>query len=261
MLKLTKLSAALIAGALIAAPALAADKAFVTVNGQAIPQHVADAFINEQKAQGAQDDTEFRNAVKEELVRRELLVSEAKKKGLDKKPDVIGQMEITRQAILIRAFVADYVKSNPVTEAQLKKDYEAFKTQLGGIEYRARHILVEKEDDAKAIIAKLDKGEKFADLAKQSKDPGSKDNGGDLGWSVPSAFVKPFSDAMVKLEKGKYTKTPVKSDFGYHVIQLDDSRNLTPPPFEQLKPQLTQRANQQKVEKLIEDLRAKAKVN
>lgn len=261
MKNLTKLSAALIASALISAPVLADSKTFVSVNGQAVPQYVADAFINEQKSQGAKDDTDFRNAVKEELIRRELIVSEARKKGLDKKTDVMGQMEIARQAILIRAYIADYIKSNPVSEAELKKDYEAFKAQLGSTEYRARHILVEKEDEAKALIAKLDKGEKFATLAKQSKDPGSKDNGGDLGWAVPSSFVKPFSDAMVKLEKGKYTKTPVQSDFGYHVILLEDSRALTPPPFDQLKPQLTQRANQQKVEKLIEDLRAKAKVN
>lgn len=262
MLKLTKLSTALIAATLIAAPALAADaKNFATVNGQAIPQYVADAFINEQKAQGAKDEPQFRNAVKEELVRRELMVSEAKKKGLDKKSDIMGQMEIAKQAILIRAFITDYIKANPVSDAQLKKDYDAFKAQLGSIEYHARHILVEKEDEAKALIAKLDKGEKFADLAKQSKDPGSKDKGGDLGWSIPTSFVKPFADAMVKLEKGKYTKEPVKSDFGYHVIMLEDSRNLTPPPFDQLKPQLTQRANQQKIEQLVEELRAKAKVN
>lgn len=261
MLKLTKLSLALVASALISAPALAQSKTFATVNGQAIPQYVADAFVNEQKAQGAKDDPEFRNAVKEELVRRELLVTEAKKKGLDKKSEIMGQMEIAKQAILIRAFIADYIKANPVTDAQLKKDYDAFKAQLGSTEYKTRHILVEKEDEAKAIIAKLDKGDKFADLAKQSKDPGSKDKGGELGWSIPGAFVKPFADAMVKLEKGKYSKEPVKSDFGYHVILLEDSRNLTPPPFEQLKPQLTQRANQQKIEQLIEELRGKAKVN
>ncbi|MGB4467745.1 MAG: peptidylprolyl isomerase [Azovibrio sp.] len=261
MLKLTKLSLALVAGALISAPTLAQSKVFATVNGQAIPQYVADAFINEQKAQGTKDDPQFRTAVKEELVRRELLVNEARKKGLDKKADIMGQMEIARQAILIRAFIADYIKNNPVSDAQLKKDYETFKSQLGNTEYKARHILVEKEDDAKAIIAKLEKGEKFADLAKQSKDPGSKDKGGELGWSIPNSFVKPFADALVKLEKGKYSKEPVKSDFGYHVILLEDTRNLTPPTFEQLKPQLTQRANQQKVEQLIEELRSKARIS
>lgn len=262
MHKKTRLCAALIAGALAASPVLAADsKAFATVNGQVIPQYVADAFINEQKAQGAKDNPEFRNAVKEELVRRELLVNEARKKGLDKKSDILGQMEIAKQAILIRAYIGDYLKANPVTDAELQKEYDAIKSQLGGTEYHVRHILVDKEEDAKAIIDKLDKGEKFADLAKQSKDPGSKENGGDLGWNVPGSFVKPFSDAMVKLDKGGYTHTPVKSDFGYHVIQVEETRPLTPPTFEQLKPQLAQRVTQKKVEKLIEDLRAKAKVN
>jgi len=145
MLKLTKLSLALVAGALISAPTLAQSKVFATVNGQAIPQYVADAFINEQKAQGTKDDPQFRTAVKEELVRRELLVNEARKKGLDKKADIMGQMEIARQAILIRAFIADYIKNNPVSDAQLKKDYETFKSQLGNTEYKARHILVEKK--------------------------------------------------------------------------------------------------------------------
>jgi peptidyl-prolyl cis-trans isomerase C len=122
-------------------------------------------------------------------------------------------------------------------------------------------VLVEKEEDAKAIIAKLDKGEKFSELAKQSKDPGSKDKGGELGWSSSKAYVKPFGDALTQLKKGEYTKTPVKSDFGYHVIQLDDSRPMTPPPFDQVKPQLQQRAGQQQVENLVKELRSKAKVD
>ena len=132
---------------------------------------------------------------------------------------------------------------------------------MGNTEYKSRHVLVEKEDEAKAIIAKLEKGEKFADLAKQSKDPGSKDTGGDLGWSAPTAYVKAFGEALTKLKKGEFTKTPVKTDFGYHVIQLDDSRPMTPPPFDQVKAQLQQRANQQQVENLVRDLRAKAKIN
>jgi len=262
MHKLSRLAALLVAGSLLSAPVLAqSSKAFATVNGQAIPQYVYDAFAAEQKAQGAPDSAELKNAVKEELVRREILVQEAKKKGLDKKPDLQGQMELAKQAVLIRAFLADYVKSHPIPDDKLKADYEAIKSNLGNTEYKARHVLVESEDEAKAIIAKLDKGEKFADLAKASKDPGSKDKGGELGWSSPSAYVKPFGEALGKLKKGEYTKTPVKSDFGYHVIQLDDSRALTPPPFEQVKPQLQQRAGQQQVEQLIKELRAKAKVN
>lgn len=262
MFKLNSLAALLVAGSLISAPALAQQaKPFATVNGQPISQSVFNAFIAEQKAQGAPDSAELKSAVKEELIRRELLAQEAKKKGLDKKPDVQGQMELARQAVLIRVFLADYVRSNPISDAQLKAEYDLIKSSLGSTEFKARHILVEKEEDAKAIIAKLDKGEKLAALAGQSLDPGSRDRGGELDWSAPNAYVKPFADALPKLKKGEYTKTPVKTEFGYHVIQLDDSRPLTPPGFEQVKPQLQQRAGQMQIEKLITDLRNKAKVN
>lgn len=261
MQKISRLAALLLAGAIVSAPAFAQSKAFATVNGQAIPQSVYDAFVAEQKAQGAPDNAELQNAVKEELIRRELLAQEAKKKGLDKKGTVPGQVELAKQAVLIRAFLTDYVKDHPISEAQLKAQYDGIKANLGSTEYKARHVLVEKEDDAKAIIAKLDKGEKFSELAKQSKDPGSKDKGGELEWSSPAAYVKPFGEALTKLKKGEYTKAPVKSDFGYHVIQLDDSRPMTPPPYEQVKPQLQQRASQQQIEQLVKDLRTKAKVN
>ena len=263
MFKLSRLAALLIAGAIVSAPALAAEKgkAFVTVNGQPISQGVYNAFIAEQKAQGAPDSPELQNAVKEELVRREILAQEAKKKGLDKNANIQGQIELAKQAVLIRAYLSDYVKAHPISEAQLKAEYDLIKTNLGATEYKARHVLVEKEDEAKAIIAKLEKGDKFSELAKASKDPGSKDKGGELGWSSPKAYVKPFGDALVLLKKGEYTKTPVKSDFGYHVIQLDDSRPMTPPPFEQVKPQLQQRAGQQQVENLVKELRNKAKVD
>jgi len=263
MLKLSRLAALLVAGAIVSAPALAAEKgkAFATVNGQPISQTVYNAFIAEQQAQGTPDSPELKEAIKEELVRREILAQEAKKKGMDKNPNIQGQIELAKQAVLIRAYLSDYVKTHPISEAQLKAEYELIKTNLGSTEYKSRHVLVEKEDEAKAIIAKLDKGEKFSELAKQSKDPGSKDKGGDLGWSSPAAYVKPFGEALTKLKKGEYTKTPVKSDFGYHVIQLEDSRPATPPPFEQVKPQLQQRASQQQVENLVKELRGKAKVD
>ena len=261
MHKISRLAALLLAGAIISAPAFAQSKTFATVNGQAIPQSVYDAFVTEQKAQGTPDGPELQNAVKEELIRREILAQEAKKKGLDKKGTVQGQVELAKQAVLIRAFLTDYVANHPISEAQIKAEYDVIKANLGANEYKARHVLVEKEDEAKAIIAKLDKGEKFSELAKQSKDPGSKDKGGDLGWSSPNAYVKPFGEALGKLKKGEYTKDPVKSDFGYHVIQLEDSRPMTPPPFDQVKPQLQQRANQQQIENLVKELRAKAKVN
>lgn len=264
MQKFTKLATALLVGALFSASGIAAEKAkskaFATVNGVAISQSTADAFMAEQKAQGMNDSPELQNAVREELIRRELMAQEARKKGLDKKAEVAAQAELSRQAIFIRAFVQDYMKANPISEEQLKKEYEGIKAQLGGTEYKSRHILVEKEDDAKAIIENLKKGAKFEELAKQSKDPGSKDKGGDLGWSSAASYVKPFGEALAALGKGKTTETPVKTEYGYHVIQLEDSRPLTPPPFEQIKPQLTQRTQSQMLEKMIGELRAKAKV-
>jgi peptidyl-prolyl cis-trans isomerase C len=232
--------------AFIALPAFA--QTVATVNGTAIPQARADVLIAEQKAQGAPDSDQLRNAVKEELIRREVLAQEARKKG-SKSRRVQAQIELARQAVLIRAYLQDFVKAHPVSDADVKAEYDKIKSQLGDKEYKARHILVEKEEDAKAIIAKLDKGEKFEELAKQSKDPGSKDKGGDLGWANPAGFVKPFAEALTKLEKGKYTTTPVKTDFGYHVIKLEDSRALKAPAFDEVKGQLKQRLEQQRVER------------
>ena len=249
-----------------AAPAFAQkkDKAesstFATVNGKAIPKIRADALIAGQAAQGQPDSPELRKAVTEELVRREVLTQESVKKGFDKKPEVQGQVELARQGVLIGAYLNDYVRSHPVTEEQIRNEYEAIKVKLGSKEYKARHILVEKEDEAKAIIEKLKKGERIEDLAKDSKDPGSKERGGDLGWANPASFVPPFSAAMTKLEKGKFTETPVKTDFGWHVIQLDDTRELKLPPMEEAKGQITQQLQQRMVQKHIEELRSKAKV-
>ena len=262
MPNLSKLAGALIVGALLSTGAMAAaEKAFVTVNGTAVSQALANAFIAQQKAQGATDSPELKNAVREELVRRELLIQEAKKAGLDKKPEVSAEAEAARGAIYIRAYVQDFLKKHPISDDQLKAQYEKIKAQLGTTEYKARHILVKEEAEAKTIIENLKKGAKFDELAKQSIDPGSKDKGGDLGWSSPANFVKPFSDALVALNKGKYTEAPVKSDFGYHVIQLDDTRPLSAPAFEELKPRLLQQAQNEQVSKMVEALRAKAKVD
>ena len=253
----TRLAVSLIAAA-IALPAFAQNVA--TVNGTAIPQSRADLLVTEQKSQGAPDSEQLRAAVKEELIRREVLSQEARKKSLDKSAAVQAQMDMARQAVLIRAYLQDFVKAHPVSDADVKAEYDKIKSQLGDKEYKARHILVEKEEEAKAIIAKLDKGEKIDDLAKQSKDPGSKDKGGDLGWANPASFVKPFAEALTKLEKGKFTTTPVKTEFGYHVIKLEDSRALKAPPFDEVKGQLKQRLEQQVVERHIADLRGKATV-
>jgi peptidyl-prolyl cis-trans isomerase C len=254
------LAAALIAFAATAAHSAPTD-AIATVNGKAIPKARADALVAGQVAQGRPDNEELRKAVKEELVRREILVQAAEKKGLEKQPEIQGQMMMARQGVLIGAYLNAFVKANPVTDEMVKKEYESIRQALGEKEFKARHILVESEDEAKAIIAGLKKGDKFEDLAKQSKDPGSKDRGGDLGWANQAAYVKPFSEAMVKLAPGKFTETPVKSDFGWHVIQLDETRDMKAPPLEEVKPQLTQRLQQQMVEKHIVDLRKQAKVD
>ena len=255
------LQASLLAFTLAAAPAFAADaKGYASVNGKAIPKVRADALIAGQMAQGQPDSEDLRKAVKEELIRREVLAQEAQKKGFDKKAEVQGQLDLARQGVLVGAYLNDYVRNHPVGDEAVKKEYEVIKKALGDKEYKARHVLVENEADAKSIIEKLGKGEKFEDLAKQSKDPGSKDRGGDLGWSNPASYVKPFAEAMVKLEKGKYTTAPVKSDFGWHVILLEDTRELKGPGLDEVKPQLVQRLQQQQLEKHIMELRAKAKV-
>ncbi|MDD5176432.1 MAG: peptidylprolyl isomerase [Sterolibacterium sp.] len=259
-------SLVVLAAILSVAPVLAKDEpakspsAVATVNGKAIPKIRADILVNAQTAQGQPDSDDLRKAVREELVRREIIAQEAEKKGINKKPIIQGQMDMARQSVLINAYLGDYLRSHQVSEEALKKEYENIKLQLGDKEYKARHILVEKEDEAKDIIAKLKKGEKFEDLAKQSKDPGSKERGGDLGWAAPSNYVKPFSEAMVKLEKGKFTEVPVKTDFGFHVILLEDARELKLPAMDEAKPQLSQRLQQQMVEKHIKELLSKTKV-
>lgn len=248
----------LAAGMAVAAPD-AVNTAAVKVNGKAIPQARVDALMAAQLAQGQKDSPELQQAVKEELVRREILVQEAEKTGIEKKPDVMAQMMMARQSVLIGAYLADFVKTHPITDEAVKAEYDRINKALGDKEYKSRHILVDTEPEAKAIIEKLGKGEKFEELAKQSKDPGAKDKGGDLGWSTAAAYVKPFADALVKLEKGKVSE-PVKSDFGYHVILLEDVRELKAPSLEEVKPQVVKRLQQEMVEKQVLELRSKAKV-
>ena len=253
----SRLAIALLAG-FLSLPALA--QSVATVNGVAIPASRADAMIAEQRAQGAPDSPQLKEAVREELIRREVLGQEAARKGLDKKAEVQAQMDVMRQAILIRAYLQDYVKANPVTDAELRAEYESIKSRMGDKEYKARHLLLESEVEAMAAIAKLQEGAKIEDLATDSRDPGSKDRGGDLGWNNPGSFVKPFSEALTQLQKGRFTTTPVKTDFGYHVILLEDVRPLKAPSFDEVKPQLQQRLQQQKIEKHVLELRSKAKV-
>jgi peptidyl-prolyl cis-trans isomerase C len=217
-----------------------------------------DLLLKERLAQGGQDTPEIRNAVKEELNTRELLAREAKKSGLDKNADVKTQMDLAAQTVLVRAYVSDWVKKNPIPDAELHKEYDTIKAQIGDKEYKVRHILVKTEDQAKEIIAELQKGAKFDELAKaRSEDPGSKDKGGDLDWNAPANFVKPFGDAMKATPKGKFTPQPVQTQFGWHVIEVDDVRDAKVPSFEEVKPQLQQRLQAQWLDKYFKELRAK----
>jgi len=204
---------------------------------------------------------EMQGQLKDEVVAREVFMQEAQKRGLDATDDFKAQLELARQTLLIRELFADYQKNNPVSDEEIKSEYNKFASANGGKEYHAHHILVEKEDEAKAIIASLKKGAKFEDIAKkQSKDPGSGANGGDLDWANASSYVPEFSSALVKLKKGQTTDVPVKSQFGWHVIRLDDVRQAQLPKLEEVKPQIAQQLQQQKLAKFQEDLRGKAKI-
>ena len=255
-----KLLAAAVFGLLAATAHAQGTDAIATVNGKSISKSRVEALLAAQTQQGRKVTDDLRKDVREELIRREVIAQAAEKAGLDKKSDVSAQMALSRQGALINAYITDFVKSHPITDAQIKAEYDTIRANLGEKEYKARHILVEKEEEAAAIIEKLKKGDKFDDLAKESKDPGSKDKGGDLGWMSPAAFVKPFSSAMTGLEKGKFTSKPVKTDFGWHVIQLDDVRELKAPALEEVKPQLTQRLQSRQIEEHVNSLRKAAKV-
>lgn len=263
----TRLFTALVASsALLLAPAAWAQdakskatpvKADATAKKDLFSPTYFDFMLKQRTAQGQPDTPELRAAVRDELNTRELLVREAKKQGLDKNPTLKTEMDLTAQTVLVRAYMADYLKAHPVPDDDLRKEYDTIKGQIGDKEYKVRHILVDKEDEAKEIIAALQKGEKFEKLAERSKDTGSKANGGDLDWNAPANFVKPFADAMVALPKGKFTTTPVKSQFGWHVIEVDDIRDAKVPAFEEVKPQLAQRLQGQVVDRYLRDLRAK----
>ena len=225
---------------------------------QLFPPQQYDFMLKERLAQGAQDTPELRQAVREELNTRELLAREARKQGIDKTADMKAQMDLAAQTVLVRAYVSDWLQKNPIPESELHKEYDQIKSQIGDKEYKVRHILVEKEDDAKAIITELQKGAKFDELAKaRSKDPGSKDKGGDLDWNAPANFVKPFGDAMKSTPKGKFTPQPVQTQFGWHVIEVEDVRDAKVPGYEEVKPQLQQRLQAQWLDKYFKDLRAK----
>lgn len=233
------------------------------VNGKPIPSSRVDAMVKQltNNPQNPQKDTpELRAQVRQELINREIFTQEAEKRGLSDTPEFKAQMDFSRQQLLIRALVNDFVNNTKPSDAELLAVYNEQKKGAGDKEYRARHILVEKEEEAKKIITDLKKGKKFEDLAKQSKDSGSAANGGDLDWSAAGNYVPEFSNALTKLEKGKFTDVPVKTQFGFHVIRLDDVRPTQFPPLEQVKPQLSQLVTEKKLREFQEELSKKAKV-
>jgi len=243
----------------IALPVAAQNVAIV--NGKPVPKARVDMLQQQLAKAGRPVTPEMQGQLKDEVIAREIFLQEAQKRGLDASDDYKAQMELARQTILIRELFADYQKNNPVTDAEIKAEYDKFTAANGGKEFKARHILVEKEDEAKKLIADLKKGQKFEDLAKkQSKDPGSGANGGDLDWATAASYVPEFAEAMVKLKKGELTQAPVKSQFGWHVIRVDDIREAQLPKLEEVKPQIAQQLQQQKLAQFQEGLRKSAKV-
>jgi len=232
----------------------------VTVNGKPIPKSRVDFIVKQRTSQGQPDNEQVRKQILDNLITQEVVAQEADRKGYAKHADVRAQLELLRQQVLVQALVQDHLKSHPIKDEAMLAEYNKVKASRGEKEYKARHILVDKDTEAKEIIAQLNKGGKFEDLAKQSKDPGSKEKGGDLGWNPPTTFVKPFADALIKLEKGKYTDAPVQTQFGWHVIQLDDVRSMQFPAFDAVKPQILSRMQEQEVQKFVTELRAKAKI-
>ena len=231
------------------------------VNGKAVPKARLDALAQQVAKSGRPVTPDVQAQMREAVIVREIFAQEAEKLGLLGSDDFKSQMEIARQSILITSLIEDFKKKNAVTDAELKTEYDKFSAANGGKEYKARHILVEKEAEAKAIIASLKKGGKFEDNAKkQSKDSGSGANGGDLDWANPSSYVAEFTQAMLKLNKGQMTDAPVKTQFGFHIIRVDDIRNAQLPSFDELKPQIAQQIEQQRLGAYQQGLRDKAKV-
>lgn len=260
MTKFSRFAALALLGAIAAGTAQAEDKPAATVNGVAIPQSRVDMRVNAIILQGQPDTPDLRKAIREDLINVELMAQEAAKIGLDKQAETMQQLELAKQAVLIDAFVQNHAKTHPVSDDALKQEYEKVKARLGTKEYKVRHILVEDEATAKSIAAKLKKGEKFDKLAKaSSKDAGSKDNGGELGWSIPANYVKPFADAILTLTKSQ-TSEPVQSQFGWHIIKLEDVRELKLPSLEEGKADISKNLLRQSIQQAIGELRAKAKI-
>ncbi|MFG6414777.1 peptidylprolyl isomerase [Roseateles sp. DC23W] len=251
--------------ALVAAlvPAAAVAQNIATVNGKPVPKARFEMLMQQVTKSGQQQRSpELEAQVKDEVVRREIFMQAAEARGIPQTADYKAQMELAKQMLLIRGLMDDYRTKNPVSDADAQVEYDKFKAQNSGEEYRARHILVEKEEDAKALIEKIKAGGNFEELAKaNSKDTGSAQNGGDLDFANPNNFVPEFSKAMTSLKKGEMTQEPVKSQFGYHIIKLEDTRAATFPAFDDVKAQIKQRIEQEKMAQYQQGLVEKAKTD
>ena len=252
---------ALVLAALLAAGASQAQNIAI-VNGKPVPKARVETLIQQAERAGQKISPEMQVQARDQVVLREIFVQEAERRGLAANADYRAQMELARQSILIRELFDDYRKKNPISDEAAKAEYDKFKAQATGTEYRASHILVEKEDEAKDLVKQIKGGAKFEELAKKhSKDPGSGANGGDLDFAKADAYVPEFSKAMTALKKGEMTETPVKSQFGFHIIRLDDTREAAFPAFDEVKGQLKQRMEQAKLQAFQEELRSKAKTD
>ena len=259
-MKISRFSLFIIAALSLNTQALAGDVA-ATVNGKPIKQSLVDFIVKDATDHGQKVDENVREVIMSKLISSELVLQEAQKSGLDKRADFLTKEELARRELLVNAYIQDYMKTHPVSEADTKAAYEKFKAELGDKEYSARHILLGSESEAKDIIAQLGKGADFNKLAKdKSKDPGSKDKGGDLGWFSLGGMVKPFSEAVAKLQKGGLTNEPVQTQFGWHVIKLEDVRDMKAPPYDKVKDGLQKQLAQRQLEKMLTDLRAKATI-
>ncbi len=243
-------------------PITAADHSEVvaTVNGTPITVDEFNEYAAHRIQPGSKPTAAEAKAIVNEMVSLELVVQDAIKKGLDKNPEVEKNIAEQRRVLLANAALKDYIEAHPITDEQLKKEYEERIAGAGNKELKARHILVKTEAEAKAIIAQLDKGADFAKLAKEKSSDSSAKEGGDLGWFNPNQMVKPFADAALALKKGEYTKTPVHSQFGWHVIQLEDSRSTQAPSFDQMKERMRNFMQQKMSRDFIDSLKTTGKV-
>ena len=236
-------------------------KPVATVNGTAISREAFDFYVKNVAGKASSDLTaEQRAQLLDNLLRAEIVAQQAEKEGLDKTGDTASQLFLMRLQVLEQAKSEDYLKDKKASDAELREEYDKRIAAMPKTQYKARHILVNNEDAAKAIIAQLKKGAKFEDLAKAQSLDSSKNSGGDLGWFSPGNMVKPFADAVATLKKGEFTHEPVKTEYGWHVIRLDDTRDTPVPPLEQVKTQVEQLVQQGKWKTYADDLLKAAKV-